>query len=259
MKTVILCGGFGTRIRDVADDIPKPMIPVGRLPILWHVMKYYASFGFDDFVLCLGHKGHVIKDFFLNYETSTRDVTVQLGSSSELKFHTKHDESSWTVTLADTGSDTMTGGRIAKIEKYVQNERFFLTYGDGLSDVDLKGLLEFHKRQKTVATVTGVRPPGRFGELAISSSGIAQQFNEKPQTSGGRISGGFFVCEPSIFDVLPDQDDLVFEEAPLRSLVAAKQLSVYEHDGFWQCMDTYRDWQLLTSMERSAKAPWKIW
>jgi glucose-1-phosphate cytidylyltransferase len=259
VKTVILCGGFGTRIRDVADDIPKPMIPVGRLPILWHLMKYFATFGFDDFVLCLGHKGNVIKDFFINYETSTRDVTVHLGSTSELIFHTKHDESTWKVTLADTGSDTMTGGRVAKIKKYVEDERFFLTYGDGLSDIDLNSLLKFHLEQQTTATVTGVRPPGRFGELSIDSNGIAQQFNEKPQASGGRISGGFFVCEPSVFDVLPDQDDLVLEESPLRALVAQKQLSVFEHDGFWQCMDTYRDWQLLTAMEKSAKAPWKIW
>ena len=259
MKTVILCGGFGTRIREVADDIPKPMIPVGRLPILWHVMKYYATYGFDDFVLCLGHKGHVIKDFFLNYETATRDVTVNLGSSKELVFHTKHDETSWKVTLADTGTDTMTGGRIAKIKKYVDGDRFFLTYGDGLSDVNLKGLLDFHIKQATVATVTGVRPPGRFGELSIDNDGRAGQFNEKPQASGGRISGGFFVCEPEIFNVLPEHDELVFEEAPLRTLVTRRELSVYEHDGFWQCMDTFRDWQLLNSLDRSAKAPWKIW
>jgi glucose-1-phosphate cytidylyltransferase len=259
MKTVILCGGYGTRIRDVADDIPKPMIPVGRLPILWHLMKYYASFGFDDFVLCLGYKGHVIKDFFINYETSTRDVTINLGSSSELIFHTKHDESSWKVTLADTGAETMTGGRIAKVKKYLSDERFFLTYGDGLSDVNLSELLAFHVRQNTTATVTGVRPPGRFGELTINANGVAQQFNEKPQASEGRISGGFFVCEPSIFDVVPEQDDLVFEESPLRSLVGQGQLSVYEHNGFWQCMDTYRDWQLLNSLEKSAKAPWKTW
>ncbi|NBW91926.1 MAG: glucose-1-phosphate cytidylyltransferase [Actinobacteria bacterium] len=259
MKTVILCGGYGTRIRDVADDIPKPMIPVGRLPILWHLMKYYASFGFDEFVLCLGHKGHVIKDFFVNYETSTRDVTVSLGSSRELIFHTKHDESSWKVTLADTGTETMTGGRIAKIKKYVDGERFFLTYGDGLSDVNLSALLEFHLKQKTTATVTGVRPPGRFGELMINSDGIAQQFNEKPQASEGRISGGFFVCQQEVFEHMNGHDDLVFEQEPMKSLVANKQLSVYQHNGFWQCMDTYRDWQLLNSMIDQDKAPWKIW
>jgi len=259
VKTVILCGGFGTRIRDVADDIPKPMIPIGRLPILWHLMKYYAAFGFDDFVLCLGYKGQVIKDFFLNYETATRDVTVRLDSSNELVFHTRHDESSWKVTLAETGAETMTGGRIAKIRNYVEAERFFLTYGDGLSDIDLRALLEFHVSQKTTATVTGVRPPGRFGELTLNEKGLAQQFNEKPQASGGRISGGFFVCEPSIFEVLPDNDELVFEEEPIRTLVSRQQLSVFEHDGFWQCMDTYRDWQLLTSLAKSAKAPWKIW
>ena len=259
MKTVILCGGYGTRIRDVSDDVPKPMIPVGRLPILWHLMKYYATFGFDDFVLCLGYKGHVIKDFFLNYETATRDVTVSLNSSRELTFHTQHEESTWKVTLADTGAETMTGGRVSKVKKYLDGERFFLTYGDGLSDINLTSLLDFHLKQGTTATVTGVRPPGRFGELSSGPDGVAQQFNEKPQASGGRISGGFFVCEPSIFDVLPECDDLVLEESPLRTLVAQRQLSVFEHDGFWQCMDTYRDWQLLNSMEKSTGAPWKIW
>lgn len=259
MKTVLLCGGFGTRIRDVADDVPKPMIPVGRLPILWHIMKYYASFGFDDFVLCLGYKGDVIKNFFLNYETATRDVTVDLSSSKELTFHTQHDETSWKVTLADTGLATMTGGRISRIKKYVEGDRFFLTYGDGLCDVNLNDLLNFHDRQKTVATVTGVRPPGRFGELMASKDGIADHFNEKPQASEGRISGGYFVCEPAIFDVLNDSEELVFEEEPLRALVKQRQLSVYEHNGFWQCMDTYRDWQLLNNLEMSSKAPWKIW
>lgn len=259
MKTVILCGGYGTRIRDVADDVPKPMIPVGRLPILWHLMKFYATYGFDDFVLCLGYKGDVIKNFFLNYETATRDVTVNLSSTKDLTFHTQHDETNWKVTLADTGAETMTGGRIARIKKFVDGERFFLTYGDGLSDVNLNDLLSFHEHQKTVATVTGVRPPGRFGELMSGRDGIANQFNEKPQASDGRISGGFFVCEPEIFDVLDDSQDLVFEEEPLRTLVKKRQLSVFEHNGFWQCMDTYRDWQLLNNLEKSAKAPWKIW
>ena len=259
MKTVILCGGLGTRIRDVADDVPKPMIPVGRLPILWHLMKYYATFGFDDFVLCLGYKGDVIKNFFLNYETATRDVTVHLNSSKTLHFHSQHDESSWKVTLADTGVETMTGGRIGRVKKFLDGERFFLTYGDGLSDIDLNNLLAFHLKQATVATVTGVRPPGRFGELKVGPTGIADHFNEKPQASDGRISGGFFVCEPEVFDFLSDQQDLVFEESPLRALVQRRQLSVYEHDGFWQCMDTYRDWQLLNSLEKTSKAPWKIW
>lgn len=222
-------------------------------------MKYYASYGFDDFVLCLGYKGEVIKNFFLNYETATRDVTVSLNSSKDLVFHSQHDEASWKVTLADTGPETMTGGRVGRIKKFLDNERFFLTYGDGLSDVDLSALLSFHTAQKTVATVTGVRPPGRFGELIVGSNGIADQFNEKPQASEGRISGGFFVCEPSIFEVLSEEPDLVFEEAPLRTLVSKKQLSVYEHNGFWQCMDTYRDWQLLNNLEKTSKAPWKIW
>jgi glucose-1-phosphate cytidylyltransferase len=259
MKTVILCGGYGTRIRDVAEDLPKPMIPVGRLPILWHLMKYYAHFGHNDFVLCLGYKSHVIKDFFLNYEARTRDCTVTLGSDSEIIYHTKHDELNWKVTLADTGTESMTGARIRKIQQYVKDERFFLTYGDGLSNIDLHQLLAFHEKSGKTLTVTGVRPPGRFGELRSDESGIVTEFNEKPQATGGRISGGFFVCEPKLFDVLPAQDNLVFEEEPLRALVKQRELAVYEHDDFWQCMDTYRDWQLLNGLLADGKAPWEIW
>lgn len=260
MKTVILCGGYGTRIRDVAEDLPKPMIPVGRLPILWHLMKYYAKFGHKDFVLCLGYKGQVIKDFFLNYEAYTRDCTVVLGAGQSVEFHTNHEEADWRVTLADTGLETMTGGRIRKIRQYVgDDENFLLTYGDGLSNIDLEKLLEFHKSHGRVLTVTGVRPPGRFGELMSDASGLVTEFNEKPQASGGRISGGFFVCRREIFDYLDDRDNLVFEQEPMRALVRDKQLAVYEHDDFWQCMDTYRDWQLLNKLFDNGDAPWKIW
>ncbi len=260
MKTVILCGGYGTRIRDVAEDLPKPMIPVGRLPILWHLMKYYAKFGHKDFVLCLGYKGQVIKDFFLNYEAYTRDCTVVLGAGQSVEFHTNHEEADWRVTLADTGLETMTGGRIRKIRQYVgDDENFLLTYGDGLSNIDLDKLLEFHKSHGRVLTVTGVRPPGRFGELMSDANGLVTEFNEKPQASGGRISGGFFVCRREIFDYLDDRDNLVFEQEPMRALVRDKQLAVYEHDDFWQCMDTYRDWQLLNKLFDNGDAPWKIW
>lgn len=259
MKTVILCGGYGTRIRDVADDIPKPMIPVGGYPILWHLMKYYAAFGHDEFILCLGHKGQSIKDFFLNYESHTRDLTINLNAETTIDYHSAQDHLDWKVTLVDTGSDAMTGARIRKIQEYVLGERFMLTYGDGLSNVDIDKLLAFHTQHGKKVTVTGVRPPGRFGELQSDSKGTVTEFNEKPQATGGRISGGFFVCEPSVFEVLDSREDLVFEEGPIRSLVAERQMAVYEHDDFWQCMDTYRDWQLLNGLAASNKAPWQIW
>ena len=259
MKTVILCGGYGTRIRDVADDIPKPMIPIGGYPILWHLMKYYAAFGHNEFILCLGYKGQAIKDFFLNYESHTRDFTVTMGADNSIDYHTKHDHLDWKVTLVDTGSDAMTGARIRKIHGYVANERFMCTYGDGLSNVDIKKLLAFHTSHGKKVTVTGVRPPGRFGELQSDSNGTVIEFNEKPQATGGRISGGFFVCEPSIFEILDSRDDLVFEEEPMRALVKDQQLAVYEHDDFWQCMDTSRDWQLLNGLVTNKKAPWQIW
>lgn len=258
MKTVILCGGYGTRIRDVADDIPKPMIPVGRYPILWHIMKYYASFGHKEFILCLGYKSQVIKDFFLNYEAHTKDFTITLGRRGTLEFHTDHDESDWKVTLADTGVDAMTGARIARIRDYVGNDDFMLTYGDGLGDVDLDRLLALHKSHGKALTVTGVRPPGRFGEL-MASDGRVTEFNEKPQATGGRISGGFFVASASLFDYLDAREDLMFEQGPMRKLVADAQLMVYEHDGFWQPMDTSREYQLLNQLYAQRQAPWVRW
>lgn len=260
MKTVILCGGFGTRIRGVTEELPKPMIPIGRLPMLWHLMKYYARFGHKDFVLCLGYKGQYIKEFFLNYEAYTRDCTVTLGASRSIEFGGDEEETDWRVTMADTGHDTMTGGRIRKVRQYLgDDEHFFLTYGDGLSNIDLDALLAFHKSHGRILTVTGVRPPGRFGELMADSEGVVTEFNEKPQAAGGRISGGFFVCRRELFDYLDDRDDLVFEQEPMRLLVRDRQLAVYEHDDFWQCMDTHRDWQLLNSLSEAGRAPWMIW
>lgn len=260
MKTIILCGGHGTRIRDVADNIPKPMISIGRLPILWHLMKYYANYGHRDFVLCLGYKGQVIRDFFLNYETYTRDCTVTLGSAKSITFHTSHEEIDWRVTLADTGVETMTGGRICKIHQYIRDDQnFMLTYGDGVSNVDLDKLLAFHNSHGRILTVTGVRPPGRFGELMADAQGLVTEFNEKPQATGGWISGGFFVCRQELFEYMDDRDDLVFEQEPMRALVRDRQLAVYEHDGFWQCMDTHRDWQLLNTLVETGRAPWMSW
>jgi glucose-1-phosphate cytidylyltransferase len=260
LKVVILCGGYGTRIRDVADDIPKPMIPVGGLPILWHIMKYYAHWQHREFVLCLGYKAEVIKDFFLNYEAHTRDFTISLGASKEIQYHSVHDESDWRVTLADTGADAMTGARVRKIRKYIgDDENFFLTYGDGIGNLDIKALLAFHRRHGKALTVSGVRPPGRFGELMSNSEGVVTEFNEKPQATAGRISGGYFVCRREVFDYLDDRDDLTFEQEPMRRLVAERQMMVFEHDGFWQPMDTYRDHQLLNQLCEARRAPWMLW
>ena len=256
MKVVILAGGYGTRIRDVADDIPKPMIPIGPYPILWHIMKSYAHFGHTEFIICLGHKGQAIKDFFLNYEAHTRDFTINLGGDGGVTYQSNHHELNWKVTLADTGTRSMTGARVARIRDFVQGEDFMLTYGDGVSDVDIGQLLAFHQSHDKVLTVTGVRPPGRFGEMMSDSDGKIIEFNEKPQATAGRINGGFFVASPKLFDYLDDREDLVFEQEPILQLVKAQQLMMFEHDGFWQPMDTSREYQLLNSLYESGNAPW---
>lgn len=260
VKVVILCGGQGTRIRDVSESAPKPMITVGALPILWHIMKYYACFGHKDFILCLGYKGQVIKDFFLNYESNTRDFTIKLSSATATEFHTEHEEADWNVTLANTGLEAMTGARIRKIKKYIaDDEDFLLTYGDGVGSIDINRLISFHREHKRILTVTGVRPPGRFGELMNTPEGHVTEFNEKPQATGGRISGGFFVCNRKLFDYIDDREDLTFEAEPMRRLVDDKQLMVFEHDGFWQPMDTYRDFMYLNGLVEKGIAPWVIW
>ncbi len=259
MKVVILAGGYGTRIRDVADDIPKPMIPIGPYPILWHIMKYYSHFGHKDFIICLGYKGQVIKDFFLNYEAYTRDLTINLGGGNNpgsVYYHTNHDETDWKVTLADTGIKSMTGSRISRIKKYVGKEDFMLTYGDGVGDIDIEKLLAFHKSHGKILTVTGVRPPGRFGEMVSGDDGQVLEFNEKPQATAGRISGGFFIANHKIFDYLEDDEKLVFEQEPIRKLVNDNQLMMFKHDGFWQPMDTSREYILLNSLFEKGEAPW---
>jgi glucose-1-phosphate cytidylyltransferase len=258
MKVVILCGGQGTRISDVAADIPKPMIPIGPYPIVWHIMKYYSLFGYADFILCLGYKKQVVKDFFLNYEAHTKDFTILLDQRKEIKFHTNYAESDWKVTLTDTGLNSMTGARIKKIKKYVDDEDFMLTYGDGVGNVDIEKLLEFHQSHGKVLTVTGVRPPGRFGEL-VDSGGEVTAFNEKPQAAGGRISGGYFVASSRLFEYLNEDEGLVFEQGPMRKLVANGEVMVYEHDAFWQPMDTSRDYRLLNELYDKGMAPWVRW
>lgn len=256
MKVVILAGGYGTRIRDVADDIPKPMIPIGPYPILWHIMKTYAHYGHKEFIICLGYKGQSIKDFFLNYESHTRDFTITLGAGGEVAYHNNHEELGWKVTLVDTGVRSMTGSRVSRIKNFVKNEDFMLTYGDGVSDVDIDKLVEFHKSHGKILTVTGVRPPGRFGEMVAGLDGEIKEFNEKPQATAGRINGGYFVVSPRIFDYLNNREDLIFEQGPIRKLVEDAELMMFEHDGFWQPMDTSREYQLLNSLYEKGDAPW---
>lgn len=256
MKVVILAGGYGTRIRDVADDIPKPMIPIGPYPILWHIMKTYADFGHKEFVICLGYMGQAIKNFFLNYEAYTRNFTITFGARGGIQYHGDHEVSDWKITLVDTGTREMTGARILRIRSYVDNEDFLLTYGDGVGDVDIEKLVAFHKAHGKVMTVTGVRPPGRFGEMVSASTGEILEFNEKPQATAGRISGGFFVASPRLFDYLDDREELALEQGPMQALAKDKQLWMFEHNGFWQPMDTSRDYQLLNSLYENGNAPW---
>ena len=260
MKVVILCGGQGTRIRDVAEDIPKPMVKIGGLPILWHIMKYFAEWGHKEFILCLGHKGYVIKEFFLNYETNINDFTVSLGNVKKIEYHNEHKESDWRVTLVETGLAALTGTRVKRIQKHIDPyESFMLTYGDGLCDVDLDRLIKFHEEHDKLMTVTGVKLPGRFGELKYNESNLMTEFNEKPQTRTGRISGGFFVCKPGIFEYISEKDDVMLENEPVRSIVKEEQLMVFKHDGMWQCMDNYHDYQLLTRLWERDNAFWKNW
>lgn len=260
MKVVIFCGGYGTRIRDIAQNLPKPMIPIGGRPILWHIMKGYAVSGFNEFVLCLGFQGNVIKDFFLNFETLTNDFTISLESDKSIEIHGNHAETNWRVTLADTGVQAMTGARLRRIKKYIgDDDIFMLTYGDGISNVDIQELVKFHQSHGKILTITGVKPPGRFGEIETDASGKIQEFNEKPQAGGGLISGGFFVCGREIFDYLDAREDLVFEQEPMQNLVNDGEIMVYRHDGFWQCMDTARDHKLATALWDSGKAEWKLW
>lgn len=258
MKVVILCGGQGTRIRDVSEALPKPMLPLGEMPILWHIMKSYATAGHTDFILCLGYQGRVIRDFFFNYRAYSGDATVTIGKDTAIEYHGGALDPEWRVTLVDTGLDTMTGARVRRVRKYLDGEEnFMLTYGDGLGDIDFDALLDFHKAHGKVMSITGVRPPGRFGELESDDSGLISEFNEKPQTGGGRISGGFFVCKQELFDYLDNRDDLVLEEDPFTALVRDQQIMVYKHNRFWQCMDTPRDYKYLNSLWISGDAPWQ--
>jgi glucose-1-phosphate cytidylyltransferase len=258
MKVVILCGGKGTRLREETEYRPKPMLPIGNRPILWHIMKIYAAYGHTEFILCLGYRGEMIKDWFRNYNWMVSDVTVRIGEP-EPTFHTKPQELGWKVTLAETGEETMTGGRIQRIKQHLgSDETFLLTYGDGVANVAIDRLIQQHKASGRALTVTGVRPPGRFGELE-TAGGVVTRFLEKPQTSGGLINGGFFVAQRSIFDYLNDDPELVFEQAPLNTLAREAKLGCYIHEGFWQPMDTYQEFLYLNRIWNEGRAPWKVW
>ena len=261
MKVVILCGGKGTRLREETEYRPKPMVPIGDRPILWHIMKTYATHGHKDFVLCLGYKGEMIKEYFRNYLWMTSDLTLKLGRAPSLKFQDHHEEEDWSVTLAGTGENTLTAGRIRRIKRYVANDEFFLlTYGDGVGNIDINAIVDFHRKHGKLLTLAAVRPAGRFGELGLDSDGAVTGFNEKPQAEGGWINGGYFVASSGLFDYLPDDSDTkMFEQEPMQRLVADGQLVAYQHDGFWQPMDTFQEFTLLNRLWNENQAPWKVW
>jgi len=257
MKVVILCGGQGTRLREETEFRPKPLVEIGGKPILWHIMKTYAHHGFREFVLCLGYRGNMIKEYFLNYEAMNNDFTICLGQKSQLDFNGAHKEQDFRVTLADTGQETMTGGRIKRIENYLDGDTFLVTYGDGLADVNIADLLAFHKSHRKIATVTTVRPYSRFGILETANDGKVLAFNEKPQLDGW-ASAGFLVFEPKLFEYI-EADDCILEREPLERLAAEDQLMAYRHEGFFFAMDTYREYLHLNELWQSDKAPWRVW
>jgi glucose-1-phosphate cytidylyltransferase len=257
MKVVILAGGYGTRITEESAVRPKPMISIGGRPILWHIMKIYSAYGLNEFVVCCGYQGHVIREYFANYRLNNSDITVDLCTDSMVVHRSVAEP--WRITLVDTGESTMTGGRIRRVRSYVDGERFCLTYGDGVTNANMSDLIAFHKAQRTYLTLTAVQPPGRFGAFSLAA-GDAQVrgFKEKPRGDGAWVNGGFFVCEPEVFDFI-DADDTVWENEPMERLSSEDQLSAFRHDGFWHSMDTLRDRMVLEDLWRTGAAPWKIW
>jgi len=257
MKTVILAGGFGTRISEESHLKPKPMIEIGEQPILWHIMKSYSHYGFNDFIICCGYKQYKIKEYFADYYLHTSDVTFDFSAENRMTVHTNHSEP-WKVTLVDTGLSTMTGGRVKRIQKYVGDEAFMLTYGDGVSDIDINALLAFHRSHGKTATLTAVNVGQRFGVLDIGEDSNIQSFREKNTHDGGLINAGFMVLEPSVFDYI-EGDETIFEREPLEGLARDGQLMAYKYSGFWQCMDTARDKEQLEKLWFDDKAPWRVW
>ncbi len=256
MKVLILAGGFGTRLSEQTEIKPKPMVEIGGKPILWHILKIYSTYGYNDFVILLGYKGYVIKEFFANYFLHQSDLTIDI-KNNKIEIHDNYSEN-WKITLVDTGADTLTGGRIKRAGKFVDNEPFLLTYGDGVSDVDIQKLVEFHKSHGKLATMTAIQPEGRFGALDISKNNEINSFIEKPKGDNAWINGGFFVCQPEVLNYI-NGDETIFEKEPLEKLAKEGQLQAFKHDGFWQCMDTLRDKNRLEDEWSTGKAPWKKW
>jgi len=255
LKAAILAGGQGTRISEETHLKPKPLVEIGGMPILWHIMKIYSNYGINDFVICCGYKGYLIKEYFSNYFLHMSDVTLDI-KNNKMEVHRKFAEP-WTVTLVDTGQETMTGGRLKRVKEYVEDNTFCFTYGDGLSDVNISNLIKFHKNKKRIATITSVQPPGRFGLVDIHDDKISK-FIEKPSGDGNWINGGYFVLEPKVFDYI-EGDSTIWERKPLEKLASEDQLSAYKHSGFWQPLDTLRDKNRLEELWNSGKAPWKVW
>ncbi len=257
MKVVLLAGGLGTRLSEETVLKPKPMVEIGGMPILWHIMKIYSSYGYNDFIVCLGYKGYVIKEYFANYFLHKSDVTIDLADNS-IKVHDSQAEP-WKITLVDTGNESMTGGRIKRIQPFIGDSPFMLTYGDGVCDIDVKALVKYHEEHGKSCTVTSVQPSGRFGSLNILEDSTVHSFMEKPKGDGAWINGGFFVCQPEVFNYIKEGDSTVWEQQPMEQIANAGQMSAYKHTGFWRPMDTLKDKQDLNAMWETNKAPWKIW
>jgi glucose-1-phosphate cytidylyltransferase len=257
MKVVLLAGGLGTRLSEETTVKPKPMVEIGGMPILWHIMKIYSAYGFNDFVVCLGYKGYIIKEYFANYYLHKSDVTIDLKDNT-LKVHDSQAEP-WKITLVDTGNESMTGGRIKRIQPHIGNEPFMLTYGDGVSDINVKELVQYHQNHGKLCTVTSVQPSGRFGALDMGEDLTVKSFLEKPKGDGLWINGGYFVCEPGVFDYIKDGDNTVWEQKPMEQIAADGQMKAYKHNGFWRPMDTLKDKHDLNEMWSSNHSPWKIW
>ena len=258
MKVVILCGGMGTRLKEETEFRPKPMVNIGDRPILWHIMKIYAHYSYQDFVLALGYKGEMIKNYFCHYELMNNDVTIELGKPENICIHQRHDENGWKITLVNTGEKALKGSRLKKVQKYISGDTFMVTYGDGLASIDINALIDFHKGHGKLATLTGINPSSRFGELKVNGNKV-EAFSEKPKDGDGLINGGFFVFNRDVFDYLSEDDSCDLEIGALEEIARQGQLMVYKHPGFWACMDTLRDMDYLNRLWAEERAEWKVW
>jgi glucose-1-phosphate cytidylyltransferase len=257
-KVIILCGGRGARMREETEFRPKPMVEIGHKPILWHIMKIYSFYGYSNFILCLGYKGEMIKEYFLNFEILNSDFTIEFGNHKGIQVHSSYSRDPWKVTLADTGLNTMTGARLKKVEAFIDGDNFMLTYGDGVANIDINKLMDFHLSHKKLATITGVRPSSRFGELVVQGNKVIE-FTEKPQVREGYINGGFFALNRKVFDYLTEDENCIFERTPLEQLAKDKELMVFFHNDYWHCMDTLRDMDILEQEWQTANPRWKVW